>query len=420
MYKKIILLAFICTILDGYAQESNNTIRLSLNGAINIAIENNPEIISASKEIDAATGRILQAGRLQNAEFSVDINEVPTGFDFGETAELDLNFSQTIEFFGKRSTRIQSAELQKKIAKLNYERIKKLITSEVKKAYSSGLLANQIVESIHSNINLLTDFLLQVTDRYQAGTSSYLDVIRAKVEISGLKNDLFDAMKNYQRVIGELKVLMGREIGTEYNLSDSLYYQFTEINKDTVINYHSSQSILLSITEIQIEQSKSYLSLAEKNSLPDFNFGISLQNRQYSAKNGFDQLFGFNVGVSLPMFYSSGVRGDVQEAEANLSISDIRFQYARLRVEQSIRTAFDNLSFAEEQLHLFDNTLIIDVEDELRAGITAYQNSQIDLLNLFDILRTYRSAQIEYARAVYNTIVSYTNLEIASELFENE
>ena len=420
LFRSILILMLWCSVIFVKAQQENNLKGLSLQQAIQISLVNNLNLIAAQKEIDAAEGRILQAGRLQNAEFSFDINEVPASLDFGETGELDLNFSQTIEFFGKRSTRIQSAELQKKIAKLNYERIKKLITSEVKKTYSSGLLANQIVESIHSNINLLNDFLLQVTDRYQAGTSSYLDVIRAKVELSGLKNDLFDAMKNYQQVIGELKVLMGREIGTEYNLSDSLYYQFAKINKDTVIIYHSSQSNFLNISKIQIEQNKSYLLLAEKNSLPDFNFGLALQNRQYSAKNGFDQFFGFNVGVSLPMFYSSGVRGDVQEAEANLSISDIRFQYARLRVEQSIRTAFDNLSFAEEQLHLFDSTLLIDVEDELRAGISAYQNSQIDLLNLFDILRTYRSTKIEYARTVYNTIVSYTNLEIASELFENE
>ena len=403
------------------AQQKDNLYiidKISLQEALETALKNNTNLIAALKEIDVAEGRILQAGRLQNAEFSVEVNEVPMGFDFGETGELDFNFSQPLEFFGKRSTRIQSAELQKKIAKLNYERIKKLIASEVKKAYYSGLLSNQFVKSIESNINLLNDFLAQVTDRYQTGTSSYLDVIRAKVEISRLKNELFDARKNYQQVTGQLKVLLGRENGIEYELSDSLFYRFSVIDKDTVTNFYSSQSNFLRITEIQVEQRKSHLSLTEKNALPDFNFGLAFQNRQQIPGNGFDQFFGLNIGVSLPMFYSSGVRGDVQEAVANLSISDIRFQYARLRVEQSIRTAFSNLSFAEEQLRLFDTSLLRDVEDEFRAGITAYQNSQIDLLNMFDILRTYRATNVQYARTVYNTLVALVEIEIASEVFE--
>ena len=420
LFRSVLILWLFCSIVFLNAQQKNKAETLSLQQAIQISLSNNLILIAAQKEIDAADGRILQAGRLQNAEFSIDVNEVPTGFDVGKTGEIDFNFSQEIEFFGKRSTRTQSAELQKKIANLNYERIKKIIISEVKKVYANGLLTIQVVESIQSNIDLLIDFLAQVTDRYQAGTSSYLDVIRAKVELSGLKNELFDAMKNFQQVNGQLNILLGRENGTVYKLADSLQYQFAEIHKDTVINYYSSQSNFLNITEIQIERSKSHLSLAEKNSLPDFNFGLAFQNRQYSEENGYDQFFGFNVGVSLPMFYSSGVRGDVQEAEAILSISDIRSQYATLSVEQNIRTAFNNLLFAEEQLRLFDTSLLRDVDDELRAGISAYQNNQIDLLNLFDILRTYRTTKIEYAKTVYNTIVAYTDLEIAAEKWNTD
>jgi len=414
MNKVFVLFVFVC-ISFGYAQESNNKINLSLKDAIDTALTNNPEVIASLKEIEATEGQILQAGRLENAELSVEANEIPSGFDFGDTGELDLNFNQSIEFFGKRSTRIQFAEYQKRSAELNYERVKKLIASQVKKVYYNSLLSNQIVESIQLNIDLLNDFLAQVTDRYQAGTSSYLDVIRTKVEILRLKNELFDAMRNYQQVKGQLKILLGKDNGTEYELTDVLYYQSQNFNGDTVINFYSSQSNFLRITEIQVEQNKSLLSLAEKKSLPDFNFGLAFQNRQPIPGNGFDQFLGLNIGVSLPMFYSSGVEGDIQEAEANFSISDIRLQYAKARVSQSIRTAFNNLSFAEEQLILFDTSLLSEVEEEMRAGITAYQNGQVDMLNLLDIYRTYRATKIEYSRTVYNTLLALTELEVAGE-----
>jgi cobalt-zinc-cadmium efflux system outer membrane protein len=399
----------------GYAQENNDKIELSLNAAIDTALTNNPEVIASLKEIDAADGRILQAGRLQNAEISLEVNEIPPGDDLGQASEVDLNFSQSFEFFGKRSTRIESAELQKKIAELNYERIRKLISSQVKKVYYNGLLSYQIVESIRSNIILLNDFLSQVTDRYQAGTSSYLDVIRAKVEILKLKNELFDAMRNYQQVSGQLILLLGKNNGTEYVLSDTLNFQSPSLDGDTVINFYSSQSNFLRITEIQVEQNKSSLSLAEKNSLPDFNFGLALQNRQSTTEDGFDQRLGFNIDMTLPMFYSTGVEGDIQEAEANLFISDIRLHYAKARVSQSIKTAFSNLTFAEEQLNLFDTSLQSEIEGEMRAGVTAYQSGQIDMLNLIDIYRTYRATKIEYSRTICNTLISLTELEVAGE-----
>ncbi|MFN3694297.1 MAG: TolC family protein, partial [Ignavibacterium sp.] len=336
-------------------------------------------------------------------------------YEFGKAGELDIYFNQPIELFGKRSTRIQAAENQKRIAELNYERFKKLITAQVKKIYYSGLLSNQIVKSIEANINLLNDFLAQVTDRYQAGTSSYLDVIRAKVEAAGLKNELFEAKKNYQRVIAQLKIFLGEENDTEFILTDSLNYKLTDISKDTVVEFYSSQSNFLKITKLQAEQSKSSLSIAHKNALPDFNFGLAFQNRQSLPLRGFEQYLGLTIGLSLPMFYSSGVRGDIQEAEANLSISEIRYQYAKINVTQNIRTALNNLLFAEEQLRLFDTSLLRDIEDELRAGITAYQNNQIDLLNLFDIYRTYRATKVEYSRTVYNTLVALAEFETSGE-----
>ncbi|MEG8945695.1 TolC family protein [Rosettibacter firmus] len=418
--KQLLIFIIISTFNIYNAQENNRVIKLSLEKGIEIVLQHNPEIISASKEIDASVGRILQAGRLQNSELSIEVNEIPNIYEFGNAGELDINFNQPIEFFGKRSNRIQSAEIQKRIAELNYERIKKLITAQFKKVYYNGLLSNQIVESIEANINLLNDFLAQVTDRYQTGTSTYLDVIRAKVEIARLKNELFDARKNFQQVIAQLKILLGNENGTEFILTDSLNYNFSEINKDSIIEFYSSQSNFLKIAELQVLQNKSSLTIAQKNALPDFNFGLSFQNRQSDLYRKSNQYLGLNIGISLPMFYSSGVRGDIIEAEANLSISEIRYQYIKTRIMQNIKTALNNFLFAEEQLRLFDSSLLRDIEDELRAGITAYQNNQIDLLNLFDIYRTYRATKVEYSRTIYNTLVALVELETAGEKWNTD
>jgi cobalt-zinc-cadmium efflux system outer membrane protein len=416
MLKNFLLVIFICLVITAYGQESNRNIKLSLKEAIEIGLKNNPKIKSAQKEIEAADGRVLQAGRIPNAEFSIELNEIPTSFSFSDTGELDFNFSQPLEFFGKRSAKIQSAEYERQIAQANLKRIQKIVTARVKSAYYQTLLSLEIIKAIGQNISLLNDFLIQVKDRYQAGASNYLDVIRAKVEITRLKNELFDANKQLEQNIGELKILLGVENGVNYKFSDSLNYTFLEKPLDDVMESLLMGSNFLVINKLIIEKRKSLLTLAEKGSLPDFNFGASFQNRRPQPGKGFDNFIGLKLGISLPMFYSSGVSGDVQESSALLDISNIQYEAAQKFITQKIISAYKSLSFAEEQLKIFDKTLLQEVEDELRAGITAYQNNQIDVLNLFDIYRTYRVTKLEYAKTIFNNIDARNSLDISNEL----
>ena len=414
MYKRVITLLLFCS-LAVYGQ----TKKITLNEAIETSLKNNPQVLTAQKEIQAADGRILQAGRIPNAEFSIESNEIPKSFSFGDAGELNFNFSQPLEFFGKRSTRIQSAGYEKHVAELNLERIKKIVTTQVKSAYYQGLLSKETINAIEQNISLLNDFLVQVKDKYQAGTSSYLDVIRAKVEATRLKNELFDVNKQFQQNIGTLKILLGIENGVSYELSDSLNYSFLTASLDSILTSLIEQSNFVKMSSIRIDRDKSLLSLAEKGSLPDFNFGASFQNRQPIPGKGFDNFIGLKLGISLPMFYSSGVRGDIQESSALLDISNIQYEAVRKIITQKITSSFKSLNYAEEQLRVFDKSLLQDVEDELRAGITAYQNNQIDVLNLFDIYRTYRTTKLEYARAIFNCLTARNELEISNELFNN-
>ena len=410
MYKRVIILLLFCS-LAVYGQ----TKKITLNEAIETSLKNNLQVLTAQKEIHAADGRILQAGRIPNAEFFIESNEIPKSFSFGNAGEHDFNFSQPLEFFGKRSARIQSAGYEKQAAELNLERIKKLVTAQVKSAYYQGLLSKETINAIEQNISLLNDFLVQVKDKYQAGTSSYLDVIRAKVETTRLKNELFDVNKQFQQNIGALKILLGVENGGSYELSDSLNYSFLTASLDSILTLLIEQSNFVKMSSIRIERDKSLLSLAEKGSLPDFNFGASFQNRQPIPGKGFDNFIGLKLGISLPMFYSSGVRGDIQESSALLDISNIQYEAIRKIIKQKITSSFKSLNYAEEQLRVFDKFLLQDVEDELRAGITAYQNNQIDVLNLFDIYRTYRTTKLEYARTIFNCLTARNELEISNE-----
>lgn len=393
--------------------------RLSLNSAIAIAVQSNPDVLAAQKGIEAAAGRVRQAGRIPNPELSVTYNETPTNFSLSDAGEQDIGIFQPVEFPGRRGARVDVAEHEKTISELDFTRAKTVIVSKVKKTYYGALLAKEIIASLELTISLLDDFLKQVTERYQSGASAYLDVIRTKVELTRLRNDLTEAKREQQFQLAELNVLLGRPGETAILLADSMLYEPLRLTQDSAIALYSGQSAFLKIVESEARRSQSLLSLARTSYLPDFDFGFSLQNRpgQISA-TGSTRYLGFEVGLSLPLWFWQGPKGEVEEAVATVDIATVRVEASRRRVRQSIVNTYQIASVVDQQLQVFETSLLRDAEDELRAGISAYQNNQIDVLNLFDIYRTYRSLRIEYTRALYNYLAAKAELEASAEVPE--
>ena len=181
---------------------------LSLDDAIVMALNNNPKIIASQKEIDAAEGRILQAGRIPNPEFGISWNELPA-FNIGKAGERDFSISQQIEFPTKRSNRIDIALGDKSIAQLQLERVKKLTAVRVKKAYYNVLLQRTILQSLDEQKKILSDLQHLITSRYKSGSSSYLDIARIKIETARLANDRVEAEREFRQKKSELALAIG-------------------------------------------------------------------------------------------------------------------------------------------------------------------------------------------------------------------
>ncbi len=413
MKKTVIALLFCSFVMYGQSIEYT---QLTLKEALSLALEKNGDILNAEKGIKLADAKILQAGKIANAEISLETNEIPTSLKINNTGELNLWFSQELEFFGKRGLRIDAAVQDKFIAEVKLTSLKTILASKIKTFYYNALLTKEIISNIEFNIQLLSDFLQQVTDKYRAGTSEYIDIIRTKVELTRLKNSLFETKRNNRVILNELKYLIGMDLTNDVALIDSLNYKIRKVEKDSVLQQLAQSSNFLKQIEYQSGKNRYNLELANKNKLPDFKFGISLQKRNVNGLGSYDQFIGLSFGVSLPMFYSPYSKGEIQEAETLIDINKIQREYFKKKVIQNISNSYYNLVFAQEQLNVFETSLLTDAEEELRTGINSYQNNKIDVLNLFDIYRTYRATKFEYLKTIYNNLVAEAELEASGEL----
>lgn len=390
---------------------TQQTERLSLSDAIALAHRNNLDVVSAQKEIDATEGRILQAGRIPNPELGVAWNESPKVFNFGGANERDISLSQQIEFPSKRSNRIDVASLDKELAQLNWERAKSLVTARVKQSYYGLLLSEKNVEGLEEQLKLLKDFQQLLTVRYQSGENNYLDVLRAKVEITRINNDIADARRERRVRSHQLNTTIGRNAEETFALADSLSHTPWSFMQDSLLESLTRSSSTLKIAQRSVIRQQQSLSLARTSYLPDFE--IRLANQRRADVNN---LWGVELKMSVPLWFWQDPKGQVQEATALSDIATATQSAVERRVRASILNALDLLQVAETQLKAFDESLLMDANGILSTAITRYQNNQLDVLNLLDVYRTYRATNVEYLRALYNYTVAVAELEAAAEL----
>jgi len=122
----------------------------------------------------------------------------------------------------------------------------------------------------------------------------------------------------------------------------------------------------------------------------------------------------FEIGFTLPLWWWNP-KGEIQENRANLKIAQARLKASERIIRSEIERAYELAKASQEQVLLFEQTLLGEIDEELESGINSYQNNQIDALNLLDIYRTNKTSQIEYYRTLYNYRTALADLEVAGE-----
>lgn len=396
---------------------------LTLQQAVGLALANNPQVLAAQKEVEVAQARILQAEAFPNLEFSVNWDETPSNFDITQAGERNIGLVQPLEFPGKRGARGRVAKIETRFFEESLQRIKLLASAEVKRAYYQAWLSQKLVANFEAIADLLQQFREAATVRYQAQKVPFLEVLRAKTELAKIYNELIAARREAQNALAELNRLLGRAGSTPLALGDDFSYQPFTKTVEMVVNEMRQTSATRRLSETLVERGRAQMRLAQKSYLPDFTVGLFNQKRDgqppFTAENPFgstvSNLWGIDVGVSIPLWFWKGPRGQAEEARASFDLAQIQREAVERNVTTAIENAHRSVKAAEAQVRLFEESLLRDMEDELRTGIAHYQTDQIDALNLIDIYRTYTETRAEYYRALFNYYVALADLEVAGE-----
>ncbi len=389
-----------------WAQEKPS---FSLEEAVFLALKQNPEVLAAQRQIEQARGRKSQAASPDQPELSFSWEKIPSGGSFGQAGDRIIEIGQNLEIPPKLFLRKSTASRDVDIAFENLGRTQTLVSAQVKKAYYAVFFQQKTLESLEFTAGLLRQFQEATLSKYQAGSLAYFEVVRARVEAAKTQNEIIAAQAELVSARTDFNLVLGQAGSKDFALTDRPVFVPYDKSKEETIRELLQKSRSQKIAQLTKERESRNLQLARWGWLPD----LRLEGNWQSEVGGVFRP-GAGFGLSVPLWWW-GPKGAITENRAAFEISQIRETAISRILSGEIERAYILVKAAESQLSLFEKSLLKEVDEELKAGINAYQYNQIEALNLLDIYRTAKTTRFEYFRAFLNYLSALADLETAGE-----
>ena len=378
---------------------------VSLDSVLAVTMARNPELRVAGREVEGARARLRQARSLDPPTVSYDVGKLGLGGDPGER-ESSLRLSQSLPFPSQRGRTVRVAEVGVALAEALRQSSELRIRRETTRTYrllQAEFLNLRALENLRSVAEGLEEM---VRVRIGTGGARYLDLLRLRAERVRLANDLIESERALQDHRQSLHVLMAMPGNDPLVPADSLAF----IPLADSLSIHLEEAIrsrpALKAARLELEREQAGVAAAKSGRLPSTEVSVGL-----GWIPGFDRPgWGGEVALQLPFMPWSDRRGRVEEAEAVRGGAEARLLAAERSLEATVRNAYTAVRSAERQHASFEGALLADVEDAMRAATQNYRAGQIDGLELFETLRSYRTIQIEHVRALLNYELARTDL----------
>jgi len=383
---------------------------LTLDQAVALALARNPEVLAAQAKIEAALGRTLQLRSRPVPEVLASVEGLPLpGLKKdGDEVEVHLGVEQTFEYPGKRALRSEIGLRGEEMAQAELDRARLLVGARVKRAYWAAVFAGSAAAALERSSARLDALIEDLQAKYRTGAAAYADVLRARAERARLRNQILDQVREKRTAELALDELLGRPAGEPVLLATPLPFAPLDADAATLVERARTSLPSFRLAALRIAQAGSAVELAGLSRRPDFLAGFLLPSVRPNA-------WGVSFGLTMPFLRPGRSKGLVMEAAAEAEAGRQAAVALERRVRTAVETAYVAARSAEEQVQVYEKSLLRELEDELAIELEYFRYGKTETLGLLDLHRTFVLAQIEHLRALFLYNLALADLEVAGE-----
>lgn len=371
---------------------------LTLDKAIELAMTTNPTLRSATQSVAVAESLKAQAGLIVNPELSA----VREGLQKGNRTQT-VQISQRLELGGKRSARVDVAELERRAAVQDVAVVQAQVRADVMAAYFEALIAQERVELAKASLQVAEKATTAATKRVAAGRISPIEQSRSRVAEAGVRLELAQAISELGLAQQKLTALWGR--------TDSLKLSLQKPAADVPVL--PSLSALLQRLEtgpqlrrarVQLEREEAQVRLERSQRVPDVTVTVGSQR---------DDQIGHNqtvLGVSVPLPLFNRNQGNLLAALRRTDKARSDFEAERIRVNQALSEAYHRAQLAQSEVISITSEILPIAQTTYDAAVTGFEAGKFSFFDVLDAQRTLFQTRAQYLRALSENYRSVSDI----------
>jgi cobalt-zinc-cadmium efflux system outer membrane protein len=382
---------------------------LTIQAAIEEALQKNPDLIALRQQIDVARQRPAQQRGLNPPMAEVTAWQWPiNSLNPWNTNMYMFMVSQEIPGRGKRDLRAAIAVKDVALAESDVAIRARQVVNEIKQAYASLFVARKAIDVHLASIDLLGQIADVSQAKYATGRISQHDVLKSVVEISKHHDDLLMFDEQAAVAAARLNVLLDRAPETPIGpLTEPPEQKMLPAAADLqrlAIDHQPE----LQRARIEIERAEAELASAKREYKPDF----TVQGGYMVTPNQTDAFLA-RVGVSWPRAPWSRGRVDAHVAEQTAAVEAARARERGMEnlLRLAVQEAYVHAQSAQARAALLRTTILPQSQQTLEVSRIGYQTDRVDFQAVIDSERMLLDAQLGYVRALSEFDQAMADLE---------
>ena len=265
------------------------------------ALEGNPELHAGVALGRALEGALRQSRALPNPDLSFEAEDFGGNLPPEALSQRTLSISERVEWFGKRSARVEAARLEREIAALDLERRRLDVRQEVDRRFAALLVAQQRLAIAKENAATASEVRAAVSALVSAGEVSPIEETRALGDeaLAEIERDV--ALRDVTLSGRSLSQLWGEASGANLCAEGRLASTAAVPDREAAVA-NIARLPDLSRWDAEIARLEAVETQARRQALPDFT--LSAGTRSFAGTGQRTWVAGLSLPIPLLTTYS--------------------------------------------------------------------------------------------------------------------
>ena len=412
-------------------QTTQNTLTLTLDKALEIALDENPTIKVAAEEIalkkvaskEAWQSLLPEASlngsldhTIKAAEMKLNDMSFKMGQDGTNTANAGLSIN--LPLFAPavyRAMSMTKTDIELAVEKARASELD--LINQVTKAYYQLMLAQDSYEVLQGSYKLAEDNFNVVNAKYQQGAVSEFDKISAEVQMRSIKPNVISAANAVTLAKLQLKVLMGItadvDIKTDDNLTNYESMLFANQLKEEDMSLENNTT--MKQFELNMKLLEKNVKSLKTNFMPTLSMSFSYQYQSlynpninffdYTWSNSSSLMF----NLSIPLYRASNFT-KVKSARIQMRQLDWNRIDTERKLNMQVVSYRNNMTASSEQV-VSNKENVMQAEKAVQIAGKRYEVGKGTVLELNSSQVSLTQAQLTYNQSIYDYLVAKADLD---------